>query len=147
MLFRVKSHFKTHMLLDIPPAAATTAAARQHLAKLLLPTKEYDFIRTKFIMTNLFTYAIVPVYGYYQKWIVIISIKDSLNEQVLLHNTCSPSDKRATAQQQHQQQPPAPRPNWGLTTTEYRSVWDKLRRNYVIGRTQGMLGISLDIEY
>ena len=39
------------------------------------------------------------------------------------------------------------RPNWVLTITEYKSVWDKLRENYVSNGTQGMLWISLDVGY
>ena len=35
----------------------------------------------------------------------------------------------------------------GLTITEYKSVWDKLRENYVSNGTQGMLWISLDVGY
>ena len=34
----------------------------------------------------------------------------------------------------------------GLTTAEYKSVCDKLRKNYASNRTQGMLGILLNIE-
>ena len=76
---------------------------------------------------------------------MMVGVIDCINESGRLYNTCAPGNTGtplpvagAGTLGAHNQ--------IGLTTTEYKSVCDKLRKNYASNRTQGMLGILLNIE-